>query len=237
MSAKCELCGDLATVHEVSVQNGVGVERNLCERCAALAGLGGGVKSTPTKLPEDVHDLIKEFLSQSEKQEENTVTHNLTITQTQAGTNITFTGAVPGRSANCRGCGMSYADFKKSGLLGCAECYVSFEPAIGPLIERAQEGGVHHTGKHPPNTKTSPEKEQTLSPQAVLRSAPVRTLCKRLMIALKEENYRQAASLRDQLRLAVPDGCYEQVMADLSSYAADPSDDTNSSKDTKGGAE
>ncbi len=182
MTAKCDLCGDQATVHEVSVHNGVGVERNLCERCAALAGLGltmgmppsgtqpqtppgpkqgdsqtGGQSHPPQEGQADIHDLIKHFLSQTiEDPAANiSVTHNLTISNAGGATNITFGNAptpVPGRSAHCGGCGLSYADFKQSGLLGCPNCYVYFEHLIGPLIERAQEGGVCHTGKSPMNT-------------------------------------------------------------------------------------
>jgi protein-arginine kinase activator protein McsA len=295
MSATCDLCGDQATVHEVSVHNGVGVERNLCERCAALAGLGLTLGMPPAgNVPQpdgpdsgadagvgqggpggkdlatgdegqaDIHGLIKLFLEQNAKDPQANIelTHNLTITKGPGGTNISFGNSpvpVPGRSAQCGGCGLSYADFKQSGLLGCAHCYVYFEHLIGPLIERAQEGGVCHTGKAPstpshPQAQTgelAAEPESVLGPTSpghsppqtpphgpsqspvkdpagvedILRSRAVAELCTRLLHALKLEDYRAAARVRDDLKSLVSSSDIDAVLADPRKYAGNDARD------------
>src|SRR4029453_13321390 len=63
----------------------------------------------------------------------------------------------PARTANkaCTGCGLTFAQFRQTGRVGCAECYNAFEAELAPLIERAQNGGTHHTGKTPRRAGTS----------------------------------------------------------------------------------
>jgi len=87
------------------------------------------------------------------------------------------------RRLKCGGCGMSYTELKKSGFLGCADCYRSFAE---PLEEVLQEihGCARHCGKSPP---LSPE-------EAVAR------LKTALDEAVKSENFEQAVQLRDRLQ-------------------------------------
>jgi len=42
--------------------------------------------------------------------------------------------SVGGVDAKCPTCGFTHADFKKSGRLGCSECYVTFAEGLGGLI-------------------------------------------------------------------------------------------------------
>lgn len=48
----------------------------------------------------------------------------------------------------CGACGLRYAEFRQSGMLGCAECYYSF---AGPLesVLRGIHGAARHAGKAP----------------------------------------------------------------------------------------
>ncbi len=48
----------------------------------------------------------------------------------------------------CLVCGFSQADFKKTGRLGCSECYVTFAEALGSLL-KAMHKGTEHVGKLP----------------------------------------------------------------------------------------
>lgn len=37
---------------------------------------------------------------------------------------------------SCAGCGATYAEVVESGMLGCANCYTTFEAALLPILER-----------------------------------------------------------------------------------------------------
>jgi uvrB/uvrC protein len=50
------------------------------------------------------------------------------------------------RVRSCPVCGISYSDFERTGLLGCASCYDVFKEELMPYIERIQ-GKVMHVGK------------------------------------------------------------------------------------------
>lgn len=99
-------------------------------------------------------------------------------------------GSSPSAQAelSCEQCGLSYEQFRKTGLMGCAECYVSFEGALMPLLERAHEGAACHMGKVPTHAGASQVRQQRL-----------RQLRQELEDAVAAEEYERAASLRDQL--------------------------------------
>jgi len=88
----------------------------------------------------------------------------------------------------CPGCGMSYAEFKRLGKLGCAECYTTFHDQLQPLIRRIH-GAVQHVGK---STKAGRKKAQ--------ERLNIQRLRKDLEQAIVAEDYERAAALRDQLK-------------------------------------
>ncbi len=98
-------------------------------------------------------------------------------------------------------CGNSFTRFQKTGLLGCSECYKTFESALTPVIKRAQGGKLRHVGRKPQLVE---EKKQQ---RAAEREAPCgpKSECGRLREELKkaiaEERYERAAELRDRLRV------------------------------------
>jgi protein arginine kinase activator len=91
-------------------------------------------------------------------------------------------------SQKCPVCGFSQADFKKTGRLGCSECYVTFAEGLNSLL-KAMHKGTEHVGK-------LPERAQ----RAVALSHRMRTLTENLQRAVADENYETAASLRDQIK-------------------------------------
>jgi protein arginine kinase activator len=100
-------------------------------------------------------------------------------------------------ATRCPDCGMTWQEFKDTGLLGCPKDYELFLNQLSGVIERAQSGGTHHTGK-----AVEPEKK-TSNPQndAVrLRLAELNRLKKELARAVEDESYERAAQLRDQIR-------------------------------------
>lgn len=48
----------------------------------------------------------------------------------------------------CPACGTTYEEFRRSGLVGCAECYNAFRAEIIPMLGYLQRS-AHHVGKVP----------------------------------------------------------------------------------------
>ena len=92
----------------------------------------------------------------------------------------------------CPRCGETYAEFQKTGMLGCAECYQAFRKELTPLITRVQ-GRAQHAGRRPPVS----EEEQA-------RQNRMDELRFQMEAAVAEENFEEAARLRDELRALTP---------------------------------
>ena len=92
------------------------------------------------------------------------------------------------KEENCPKCGISKRQFAKGGLLGCADCYRSFHSQIIPLVRRVH-GTVQHTGKVPKRTggKAKITKE-------------IKELKDKLQRAIANEEFENAAMLRDQIK-------------------------------------
>lgn len=90
----------------------------------------------------------------------------------------------------CQVCGFTLADFRKTGRLGCSECYEEFFAPIETLI-RPMQRGMTHTGKIPVRLKARLELQRSLTE---MESA--------LKTAVENENYELAAKLRDELKVA-----------------------------------
>lgn len=178
MNRKCDHCDREATVHEVTVRNGVKIERHLCEECAHASG----ISIQPQK---PIDELIKHFV----------VAQGLTPVVPPA--------AQPPRASACPTCKTTFAEFKQHGLLGCADCYRAFEGQLLPLLERAHEGGQTHVGKLPKRTMAEASDEMAREAAARMaeeREQRVRMVRSELDQAVKDERYEMAAKLRDQLR-------------------------------------
>jgi protein arginine kinase activator len=158
----CDLCDKPATVHELTVKDGVKTEVHLCEDHAQSAGLGAGAGATSGD--------VTQFVVYKERR--------------------------PSRAASrtCRTCGTSFASFRRSGLLGCPDCYEAFEEQLAPMIERAQNGGTSHAGKCPSRGGASIDRRHRI--QALFRE---------LEDAVAAEQYERAAELRDCLRDLEPE--------------------------------
>lgn len=132
-------------------------------------------------------------------------------------------GVVP--SDRCPRCSATLAQLRDTGVLGCPTCYEAFLPQLVPLLERYHEGGTSHLGKvpkrklsgEPPRgvskARKKPKAEEpgaAVSPAGILRAAAERAAAEGmaklvarmkadLAAALKCEDYRTAAGLRDAL--------------------------------------
>ena len=97
--------------------------------------------------------------------------------------------AVAGVELKCPRCGFSQADFKKSGRLGCPECYRTFAEGLSGLLKTMHKG-TRHVGKAPEALRQSRDTIDRL-----------KLLQKRLVKAVEDENYESAAALRDEIKL------------------------------------
>ncbi len=88
----------------------------------------------------------------------------------------------------CPVCGFTQTDFKKTGRLGCSACYLTFAEGLGTLL-KAMHKGTEHVGKLP----------QRAFRQIEL-SDKMRALNDHLEKAVAQENYEDAATLRDQIK-------------------------------------
>jgi protein arginine kinase activator len=98
----------------------------------------------------------------------------------------------------CEHCGITWSEFRQSGLLGCEHDYALFEKDLTPLLQRAHEGATHHVGKVPARRGGTgvPAK----------RSVDLTRLQKELKRAVENEDYERAAKLRDQIKAAEANG-------------------------------
>ncbi len=89
----------------------------------------------------------------------------------------------------CPVCGESFSDIAKSGKVGCTECYTTFYSELLPYLKRVH-GSTKHVGKVPNN-----------APLVVMpKTETVEDLRKELSRLVAEENYEQAAVVRDKIK-------------------------------------
>ena len=95
--------------------------------------------------------------------------------------------ATSSHEVKCPGCGLTQADFKKSGRLGCAQCYQAFAEGLESLL-KSMHKGIKHVGKVPVAAKQARESGDRL-----------KTLERQMRKAIEEERFEQAAVLRDEI--------------------------------------
>jgi protein arginine kinase activator len=93
-----------------------------------------------------------------------------------------------GAEIKCARCGFSQADFKKAGRLGCSECYQTFSEALEGLLKTMHKG-TRHVGKVPERLRQSRDLSDRL-----------KSLQKKLIKAIEEEDFEAAATLRDEIK-------------------------------------
>jgi protein arginine kinase activator len=91
--------------------------------------------------------------------------------------------------SKCPNCGLTYEEFGRTGRLGCSECYEAFSKFLLPLIKRVQHA-TQHVGKRP---------SRLAAPVARVQQ-DLRELQNRLTKVIREEDFEEAARLRDQIK-------------------------------------
>ena len=92
-------------------------------------------------------------------------------------------------SGQCPCCHMTLSEFLRSGRMGCGECYSTFRNHADAMLKK-----IHGTSKHILED-TKPKKEEVKEPKS-----EIELLREKLANAIAEENFEEAASLRDIIR-------------------------------------
>jgi protein arginine kinase activator len=164
---QCSICKEKpATVHLTQIVGEKMQKLDLCEECAKAKGI-----NDPTAFSLADADVLFGLGASQEIE--------------QAGGGV---------EAKCLRCGFTQADFKKSGRLGCPECYHTFAEGLDGLL-KSMHKGTHHSGKVPEALRANREQSDQL-----------KSLQKKLAKAIEEENFEQAAQLRDEIKQITPRG-------------------------------
>lgn len=156
----CADCGEnQATVHFTQIVDDETETFHLCQSCAHDRGLK--TNPAPSQVP------LSDFLS-------------------EMGGPI-FTKAT-NANVSCPRCGCTFRQFRKSGRLGCAHCYETFEREMRALLRKIH-GSNEHVGILESDSIEALDEEQTR----------LMTLRRELREAVEEEEYERAAELRDAI--------------------------------------
>ena len=163
----CQRCKKArATVHLTDCGDGEARERHLCDACAEQEGL-----TLKQSMP------VASFLEQFVKHTQGLRVENIA-------------------KLCCPDCGMTFAEFRQNGLLGCPNDYTVFESFLLPLLERAHDGASHHAGLTPGATG------EPAGPPGRKEPVKLSHLRRELEQAVANEKYELAARLRDQIKAA-----------------------------------
>ena len=161
----CEDCGiRAAKFHLMTIINGERVERNLCPVCMAKHR-----KQIPgidfSNLAGILNSILEDRDAAGREQQEEEM-----------------------ESCVCEQCGMTYLEFQKCGMLGCANCYKAFRAPLSALLQRVH-GNTQHAGRIPGGVHSGVSIRMNID-----------RLKQKLQKAIADEEYEQAAKLRDAIR-------------------------------------
>jgi protein arginine kinase activator len=88
----------------------------------------------------------------------------------------------------CPGCNLTYREFRKSGQLGCHQCYQTFFDHLKDLLRRIH-GSNEHLGKVPRSSRDK-----------FLARRKLNKLQQQLKTAIESEDFERAALLRDKIQ-------------------------------------
>ena len=90
----------------------------------------------------------------------------------------------------CPVCNMTLSEFSRKGRAGCGECYNTFRSHASAMLKK-----IHGSAKHVTGEEQAEEKKHEANPKN-----PLEELKEQLKNAIAEENFEQAAILRDKIR-------------------------------------
>lgn len=156
----CQECNQRkATVHLTKIIQGMKNETHLCDECARI--------------------------KQNQSFDDTFSIHNFLAGLLDVNNNVPKQEYIS--NIICDQCKTTYNQFKKTGRLGCNNCYKEFKEKMSPLVRKIH-GNINHTGKVPKRTGGIIRKRRELQ---------------RLKLELNEsinnQEFERAAELRDKI--------------------------------------
>lgn len=168
----CTYCpGNKATCHLTKLVNGKAVEVHVCEKCIPQV-------SQDNLVDFDIWDAVSKLAAQKGKPDPGKAIEPEPIEISAKSLLI----KPPSETTVCPSCGFSSEDVRKTGRLGCGDCYEAFETLLGDVLNDCQKN-LQHIGKVP----------------ITLRDIRRKQLESDLQKAVASERFEEAARLRDEL--------------------------------------
>ena len=174
----CDICKkNNATILITKIVNGEKKELNVCEYCAK--------EKTDFFFGEDL-DFINKFSFQ------NILSDIMDYVNENKKEDII-------KTIVCNNCGTTLEEFKKTGLLGCDNCYNEFSSNIESIAKRLQ-GSIEHKGKIP-----------LREGKMLVREKHLTKLKFEMQKVIEEENFERAAEIRDEIKRIESEGNYDKL--------------------------
>lgn len=159
----CSKCQQhVASVKFTTIRNGMVEERHLCQQCAATQS------PYQKKAMPQLDEILSGILGVAAANQS---------AQAPAQAELT-----------CSTCGLPYSSYRQTLILGCSDCYTSFEKLLVNELRRFH-GETRHTGRVPQSQV-----------REIRNARSAEDLKARLAEAVKAEDFKLAAELRDQIK-------------------------------------
>lgn len=166
----CEKCRkNEAKVNLITVMNGQKHEVWLCENCVKDIANIPFLNSMAQNINFPFQGMLTEILS-------NTDSNKTSIDNNKI------------KEIVCSSCGLTYNEFKRSGKLGCSDCYKDFKVVLEPRIKSLQ-AGIKHVGKIP-----------KVKGRELVQKRKLKDLKEEMQKLIIDEEYERAAIVRDEIK-------------------------------------
>ena len=173
---QCTFCNNEAICHLTKIVNGKAVEVHICETCVPE------IKNTDF-IDFNIWDAVSKLAAAKGMPDPAKIIEPEEPSQISAKSLMMSPPTVVQSEQRCAACGFSSEDLRKTGRLGCPECYGVFVDVLADVLNDCQKNSVH-VGKVP------------FSMGKVHR----KRLEEQLNKAIAAERFEDAAVLRDQLK-------------------------------------
>jgi len=177
---KCDNCGkNNANVRYLRNINGVKKEMNLCEECSQKLG----ITDIGFNMPIDFSSFLGGFWEDFENSDLLSLMEN-------------------SNEVRCKGCNSTFEEIMNTGKFGCPECYETFETEIDEIMNKLHGKNRHigRLGKYEQAKVESKNLDKSIKEGVSEGKDKLVELKERLKELVKEENYEEAAKVRDEIK-------------------------------------
>jgi protein arginine kinase activator len=162
----CQICKKRpVAISYTQIINKKKTQLSICAKCAEDKGITNPIAGLPEMFGKILANILGELPREDDMEEKEILSSH----------------------QHCPGCGISLDEFEKTGLLGCDQCYQTFEKELSVLLRRIH-GSSKHIGSRP-------------RPRRVITTGKdMGKLRHELDQAIKKEQFERAAELRDMIR-------------------------------------